>query len=267
MLGLQGLWAVTIPMPPLAPRKQATFCINSLDWTVGHEHLPEGGALTAREWHRGSFRFQEVFKTKELKPKPLLPWPLLLRNHPHLHLQATFGSIFILEMCSLGQLCFYLRFNFVFVSFFKGVLRYVSHLQSCFIFQTTLWAKSCCHPHFINGETEAESSLLLVRVCGLGHPTLLQTPQPAQRSMPPLHLGSSWSKGWGWLIPQDVEIQSTEIPGYGGPGMGWAGTSYGREEGCEKEHICQRRCKARSSLSQPRGNSRLNWLKGTVRNA
>ena len=92
--------------------------INSLDWTVGHGYLPGGGALTAGEWHRGSFRFQEVFKTKELNPKPLLPWPLFLRNNPGLHLQATSGSIFILAMCSLGQLCFYLLLNFVLVSFF-----------------------------------------------------------------------------------------------------------------------------------------------------
>lgn len=68
------------------------------------------------------------------------------------------------------------------------------------------------HPHLINEEigahrgpghllgTDGEGflspdSLVLVRVCGLGHPTLLQTPRPTQRSMPHLHPGSSQGKG------------------------------------------------------------------------
>jgi len=52
----------------------------------------------------------------------------------------------------------------------------------------------------------------------------------------------------GGLIPRDVELQSCEVCGYVGPGLG---TSYAREKGYAKEHICQGRCKARGPLFQP----------------
>lgn len=145
-------------------------------------------------------------------------------------------------------------------------VRYVLHLQSCFIFQTTLWAKSCCHPHFINGETEAQRAVWF-----RSESVVLVIPLFCR--LPSLHreachlctweaLGAKAEDGW---FPRMLRFRAVKSLGMLDQAWGELGPHMEEKRAAKRNTFVRGDARQEVPCLSPEG-TRLSWLKGTVRN-